>query len=675
MTSGKNLSGILGIVSAIMVSSFVIGLMFSTNVFSENSLNDWKTDTLCSYNAKSNTTPEYSNCVKLSELNNVIMVSSSKNFVFVFTKNSESGSVSLYVIDMLDKNLTDNKFIYGKITPMTKYKNMISLTVREIIGNPTAMCADENLFAYGTSNYDFALFDGSVRVKGKNLGEKIASCDISEGNLAMCAGNNIYVMDAQGNIKWNKEMKGCKNVKILNNKVFVGADDGFFVFSMEGTNIFSKNITVKSIIGMDKIAIASSDGIYIYIENSNNLDKIVADEAVIGIAGLNKTIAYVTPSTLRVISYNKSIVYEYSMKPNEHILSITGNKNHVVVLTDVKDPDTIVVEVIGGEISSIKKTTVDSVANKMKFFYVKSGMWISSFPDNNVAFKNFVGISANESIAKGEKILSDITSIGAADAEKKEIENLLKEMKKKFNESNYEKVSEIARALKTKEIAIGNSYVLEEKSQTYNLLEMASEKSMLLTTGIKLRYDDAIEKMFAGNYKSAISDFKGVRTETEQFVRDKALVRLTDAEKRKSALDKFAEPTEEITDLAEKINSEKDYVNAFALLEDVKELGGLTKEKTKELFEGAEKAKKEAETPWLIFGADVSDIKYLIHEAHVAENEYDYEKAIKTLSEATKEANDYDVISKAQDFCVIAIIVGIIILIILFVRRPKIKEE
>jgi len=668
MTSGKNLSGIFGIVAAIVVSSFVIGLIFSTNVFSENTLNGWTTDTLCSYNAKSNVTPEYSNCIKLS---NVIMVSSSKNFVFVYTKDAESGSISLYVIDLLDKNILDNKFIYDKaVTSIIKYKNVISLT-----GNPTAMCADGNLFAYGTSNYDFALFDGSVRVKGKNLGGKIASCDIDGGNVAICAGNNIYVMDAQGNVKWNKEVKGCKNVKILNNNIFIGADDGFFVFSIEGANIFSKNINVKSVTGTDKIAIASSDGIYIYNENSNSLNLLINDSAVIGIAGLDKAIAYVTPSTLRVISYNKSIIYEYAMKPGEHIVSISGNKNHAVILTDVKDPDTIVAEVIDGKIFSIKKTTVDDIKNKEKIYMLKDGMLIASFPDNTISFKNFVGISANESIAKGEKILSEITSIGATDAEKKEIEDLLKEMKKEYDEGNYEKVYEIAKNLKTKEITIGDSYVSEEKSQTDNLLEMASEKGMTLTTGIKLRYDNAIEEMLSGNYKSAISDFKRVRTETEQYVRDKTLELLKDVEQRKSALDKFAEPTENITELDDKINSEKDYVNAFTLLEDVKELEGLTKERTKELFDDAEKAKKEAITPWLIFGADVRDIEDKIQEAHIAEDEKDYEKIIKTLSEATKEAKDYDVISKAQDVCVIGIIVGIIVLIILFIRRPKIKSE
>ncbi len=668
MASGKNLSGIFGIVAAIVVSSFVIGLMFSTNVFSENTLNEWKTDTFCSYNAKSNTTPEYSNCVKLS---NVIMVSLSKNFIFVSTKDAESGSISLYVVDLQDKNLIDSKFIYDKeVTPVIKYKNVISLT-----GNPTAICTDGNLFAYGTSNYDFALFDGSTRVKGKNLGGKIASCDINGGNVATCVGNNIYIMDAQGNVKWNKEVKGCNNVKILNNDVFVGADDGFFVFSMEGTNIFSKNINVKSVTGTDKIAIASSDGIYIYSENSNSLNLLINDSAVIGIAGLNKAIAYVAPSTLRVISYNKSIIYEYAMKPNEHIVSISGNKNHVVILTYVKDPDTIVAEVIDGKISSIKKTTVDDINNKAKFYLAKDGMWIASFPDNTISFKNFVGISANELNAKGEKILSDITSIGAADAEKKEIEDLLKEMKKEYNEGNYEKVYEIAKNLKTKEITIGNSYVSEEKSQTDNLLEMASEKGMILTTGIKLRYNNAMEKMLIGNYKSAISDFKGVRTETEQYVRDNVLVLLKDIELRKSAIEKFAESTENITELYDKINSEKDYVNAFTLLGDVKELESLTKERTKELFDDAEKAKKEAITPWLIFGADVRDIEDKIQEAHIAEDEKDYEKTIKTLSEATKEAKDYDVISKAQDVCVIAIIVGIIVLIILFMRRPKIKSE
>ncbi|MDI6730111.1 MAG: hypothetical protein QMD06_01025 [Candidatus Altarchaeum sp.] len=667
MTSGKNLFGILGIVAAIVVSSFVIGLMFSTNVFSENTLNEWITSTICSYNAKSNTTPEYSNCIKLS---NVIMVSSSKNFVFISTKGAEYGSISLYVIDLLDKNLTDNKFIYDKIvTPVIKYKNVISL-----IGNPTAMCADGNLFAYGTSNYDFALFDSSVRVKGKNLGGKITSCDINEGNVAICAGNNIYVMDVQGNVKWNKEVKECRNVKILNNSVFAGSDYGFFVFSMEGANIFSKNINVKSVTGTDKIAIASSNGIYIYSENSNSLNLLINDLAVIGIAGLNKAIAYVTPSTLRVISYNKSIIYEYAMKPNEHILSISGNKNHVVILTDVKDPDTIVVQVIDGEISSIKKTTVGDINNKAKFYLAKDGMGIASFPDNTISFKNFIGISANESNAKGEKILSDITSIGVADVEKKEIEDLLKKMKKEYNKGNYEKVNKIIKNLKTKEITIVNSYVSKEKGQTDNLLKMASKNNMTLTTGIKLKYDNAMEKILDGNYKSAISYFKGVRTETEQYVRDKTLVLLKDIELRKSALDKFTESTENITKFYDKINSEKDYVNAFTLLEDVKELEDLTKERTKELFDNAEKAKKEAITPWLIFGADVGDIEDKIQEAHIAEDEKDYEKTIKTLSEATKEAKDFDVISKAQDVCVIAIIIGIIVLIVLVIRRPKIKE-
>ncbi|PKP61173.1 MAG: hypothetical protein CVT88_00820 [Candidatus Altiarchaeales archaeon HGW-Altiarchaeales-1] len=670
MASGKNLFGILGIVAAIVVSSFVIGLIFSTDVFSENTLNEWKTDTICSYNAKSNTTPEYSGCVKLS---NVIMVYSSKNFVFVVTKESEFGGVSLYVVDVTDKNLTDNKFIYDKTpTQIVKYKNVISLT-----GNPTALCADGNLFAYGTSNYDFALFDGSTgtKLKGKNLGGKIASCDINEGNLAMCAGNNLYVIDEQGNVKWNKEVNGCKNVKILNNKVFAGTGDGFFVFSMEGTGIFSKNITIKDMAGTDKIAIASSDGIYIYDENSNSLNLLRSDSAVIGIAGLDKAIVYVTSSTLRAIKYNDSIIFEHVMKPGENLLSINGNKNYAVALTkDVKSPDTIIVEIIGGETVYVSTTTADDVASKVKMSYVKDGMWVSLFPDNAIGFKNFVGISANASIAKGENILTSLTNIGATDEKKKEINDSLNLMKDEYTKGNYEKVSEIARALKTKEIAMGNSYVLEEKSQTDNLLEMASEKGMILTSGTKLRYDNAMEEMFTGNYKSAISDFKGVRTETEQFVRDKVLVVLADVEQRKSAIEKFAESTKEITDLHEKINSEKDYVDAFTLLDDVKELEHLTKERTIELFENAEKAKKEAETPWIMFGADVRDIEDQIRTAHTAEDEKDYEKTIKTLSAATKQAKDYDVISKAQDVCVIAIVVGIIVLLILFIRRPKVKE-
>jgi len=668
MASGKNLSGILGVVVAIVVSGFVISLMFSTNVFSENTLNEWKTDTFCSYNAKSNTTPEYSNCIKLS---NVIMVYSSKNFVFVSTKDAEFGSVSLYVIDMQDKNLIDNKFIYDKeVTPIVKYKNIISLS-----GNPTAMCADGNLFAYGTSNYDFALFDGSTRVMAKNLGRKIASCDINKGNAAACVGNSVYVMDALGDVRWNKEVKGCRNVKILNNNVFVVADDGFFVFSAEGAEIFSKDIKIKDMSGTDKVAVASSNGIYTYDENSKNLNKIITDEAIAGIAGLNKAIAYVTQITFRVVGYNKSVVYEYIMKPDEYILSMSGNKNHVAVLTSVTDPDMIIAEVTEGGLSSVKKLTPDDVNNKAKFYNVKDGMLIVAFPDNIIEFKNFAGISASELIAKGEKILSDITGIGATYEDIIQIDNLLKEMKKELNEGNYEKVSEIAKNLKTKETAIGNSYILEEKKQTDNLLEMASEKGMMLTTGTKLRYDNAMEKMHAGNYKGAISDFKGVRTETEQFVRDKIQVVLEDAEKRKAALEKFAVSTANIAKLAKEINSEKDYVDAFTLLDDVKELEGLTKERIKELFDDAEKAKEEAIKPWLMFGADVREIKDKIQEAQIAECEKDYEKTVKTLSAATKEAKDYDVISKAQDVCVIAIVVGIIVLIVLFIRRPKIKEE
>jgi len=667
MASGKNLSGVLGIVAAIVVSSFVVGLIFSTNVFSENTLNEWKTDTLCSYTAKSNTTPENSGCIKLS---NIVMISSSKNFAFVSTKDKETGGVSLFVIDLQDKNLTNNKFVYDSaVTPIVKYKSMISLT-----GLPTAICADGNLFAYGTNNYDFALFDGSTRVKGQNLKGKIASCDINGGEVATCAGNNIYVMDEQGNIKWNKEVNGCKNVKILNNNVFATTNDGFFVFSTDGNKIFSKDVKVKDMSGTDKIAIACSDGIYIYNENLKDLNKITDDEAVIGIAGLNKAIAYTTPSTFRIVDYNKSIVYEYAMKPNEQFISISGNKNHAVILTDVKDPDMIVVELSDGKISSIKKNTLDDINNKVKFYQAKDGILIEAFPDNAIAFKNFVGISANESIGNGEEILNNLIGIGAQDAAQ-EIKDLLEEMKKEYNNANYEKVLEISKNLKAKETTTGNIYASEEKQQTDNLLEMMSDKGMQLTSGTKLKYDDAIEEMSIGKYKEAIENFKIVRRESEQYVRDKVLSLLTDVEKRKAALDKFAESTANITKLDEQINSEKDYVNAFTLLDDVKELENMTKEKTKELFDNTEKAKKEAETPWLIFGADVSDINDKIQEAQIAEDEGDYEKTVKTLSEATKEGKDFDVISKVQDVVVIGIILGVIILIVLIIRRPKVKEE
>jgi len=459
----------------------------------------------------------------------------------------------------------------------------------------------------------------------------------------------------------------------------VGADDGFFVFSAEGGKIFSNTM---SLIGMEivlgtnnNVVIASSNGIYTYDENLRNVDKIITDEAVIGVAGLEKAIGYVTPSTFRVVDYNKSIVYEYNIKEGEKILSISGNKNYVGVLTSIADLNMIYAEVRDGEVVLIKKDAIDDIKNSPKSYCVKDGMKIAAFPDNNIEFKNLVAISASEVIAGGEKILKEIKEIGVAEEERRQIENLMEEMRKEFNERNYEKVSKIGENLETKAIAVGDRYVLEEKSQTDYLLEMASEKNMTLTTGTKLRYDNAIEEMFTGNYKSAISDFKGVRTETEQFVRDKVLNVLENVEKRKAALDKFAESTPNITALDEKINSEKDYVNTFTLLDDVKELEDLTKERTKELFDNAEKAKKEAIKPWLLFGADVKDIEEKIQEAHIAEDEKDYEKAVKALSEATKEAKDYDVISKVQDVSVIAIVVGIIVLIVLYIRRPKVKEE
>ncbi len=670
MALGKNLSGMLGVVVAIVVSSFVIGLIFSTAVLGEeNTMTLWKTDTLCSYTANSNVSPENSGCVKLS---NVIFVYSSKNFVFVATKDAEFGGVSLYVIDTNYENLIDNNFIYDKtLTKIVKYKNVISVSG----GSLTTLCADGKNFAYGASSSHIVTYNGETNLKTGNkiLGGSPLSCELNGENLAVCTTSKIYVLDRQGNIRWSQDVDGCKKVKILNNKVFVASSNKFLVFSIDGSVIFSKDISVRDMDGTDKIAVAISDGIYTYEENLNNLNKLVNDTAVIRIAGLNKAIAYVTPSTLRVVNYNKNIVSEYAMKPNTHLISIIGNKNHGVASTDVADPDTITIDVT--DISHYAGTKAEDMSGKIKSLYIKDEMLISLLPDNRIGFKNFVGISAQEAITGGENILSEITNMGATSAEKKQINDAVNKMKDAFEKRNYADVMETAKSLLTQAATAGNSYTLQEKYLTDNLLEMSSEKGMLLTTGIKLRYDNAIEKRLAGNYKGAIDDFRGVRTETEQYVRDKTLVLLKDVEQRKSAIEKFAESTENITELDDEINSEKDYVNAFTLLEDVKELEDMTKEKTIELFENAEKVKKEAETPWLIFGADVRDIEDKIQEAHIAEDENDYEKTIKTLSEATKEAKDYDVISKAQDVCVIAIIVGIIVLIILFMRRPKIKSE
>lgn len=224
-------------------------------------------------------------------------------------------------------------------------------------------------------------------------------------------------------------------------------------------------------------------------------------------------------------------------------------------------------------------TKAEDMSGKIKSLYVKDEMLISLLPDNGIRFKNFVGISAQESIADGENILSEITNMGATSAEKKQINDAVNKMKDAFEKRNYADVMETAKSLLTQAATAGNSYTLQEKYLTDNLLEMSSEKGMLLTTGIKLRYDNAIEKRLAGNYKGAIDDFRGVRTETEQYVRDKTLVLLKDVEQRKSAIEKFAESTENITELDDEINSEKDYVNAFTLLEDVKELEDMTKEK------------------------------------------------------------------------------------------------
>jgi len=669
MVACKNLSGVLGTLTAVIMSSVVVGLILLTNAFSENVLYDWKTDTICTYDAKSNTTPEYSNCIKLS---NVIDVYSSKDFVFVFTKSTEYGSVSMYVFDLRDKNIINNTFIYDKNpTPIVKYRMVSALS-----GNPTAICADKNLFAYGTSDYNFVILDDLKKTGSKNLGGKISSCDISNENIVVCAGNSIYVMNKNGDIKWSKELNSCKAVKVLNDNIFAGSDDKFFVFSKDGKEIFSKNINVKEIAGTDKIAVMSSDGIYIYNEDSKNLEKLMSDEAVIGITGMSNAIVYITPLTLRVVKYDGSMIYNYTMKPSEteKIVSIKGDKNYAVALTNTKDPDMIFVELIDNDVI-ISKTTLDDINNKLKFYNLKDGVLIIANPDNSVVVKNFVGISAKDIIAKGENLLADIINVGASDEEKERINKTLNEMKKEFDNNNYEKVVETGNKLMIETKSIGEGYALEEKKETDNLREMASEKGMMLTTGIKLRYDNAIEKMKSGDFKGAINEFRTVKTEIEQYVRDKSLELLKEAEKRKSALDKFSVSTENITKLDEKINSEKDYVNAFVLLDDVKELDDMTKERVKELFDEAENAKEEAIKPWIMFGADVRDIEDKIREAQIAEKEGDYEKCVKLLSDATKEAKEYDVISKVQDVSVIAIFVGIIVLIILYIRRPKVKEE
>lgn len=670
MASGKGMSG-LGFVAAIMISSFLIGLIFSTVVYSEeNTMTTWKTSTLCSYDAKSNVSPKYSGCVKLS---NVISIYSSKNFVFVAAKNAELRSVDLYVIDPNYENLIDNKFIYdGSPTKIVRYKAKISFAGESM---PT-ICAGGRYFAYGTPSSKIMIYDGKANSKTGNkiLEGKPSSCDINGENLAVCTTRKAYVMDMQGNIKWSKDMNKCKKVKILNDKVFVASNDKFLVFSMNGDKIFSKNISVKDMGGTDKIAIATSDGIYTYEEDLNALDKLVDDTAVIGIAGLNNAIAYITPSTLKVVNYDKKVISKHVMKPNTHLVSIKGNKNYAIASTDVADPDTILIDISKGNVD-YAVTKASDVTSKIRQSYLKDGMFISLLPYDEILFKNLVGISAQEAIKKGENILNEVKDMGATDAEKKQISDTLNEMKNAFKEGNYAKVMEIGKNLQTQAAKIGNSYTLQEKQLTDNLLEMASEEGMLLTTGIKLKYDNAIEKMQAGNYKGAVDDFKQVRTETEQYVRDKALELLKDVKDRKSALDKFAESTEEITKLDEQIDSEKDYVNAFTLLKDVKKLDDLTKERMKELFDEAEKAKEEAITPWLMFGADVTDIKEKIRDAHIAEYEGKYETALKKLSEATKEAHDFDTISKAKDIAVISIIVGVIVLIILYIRRPKVKEE
>lgn len=664
MALSKNLFGIFGIVVVI----FVIGLIFTTAVFgAENTMIAWKTDTLCGYAAISNVSPENSGCVKLSS---VILVYSSENFVFVATRSAESGGISLYVIDTNYENLIDNNFIYDKTpTKIVKYKGVFSIS-----GIPTTICADKKNFAYGTPWSEIVIYDGETKLKTGNkvLDESSISCDLNGENLAVCTTSKVYVLDRQGNIKWSKDIEGCKGVKILNNKVFVASNNKFSVFSIDGSLIFSKDMSIKDISGTDKIVMASSDGIYAYEENLNNLSKITNDTTVVGIAGLNKAIVYVTPSTLRTVNYNKTVTFEYGMKPNAHFVSIKGDRNHAIILTDAADPDTILVSISDGTYTATK---AEDVGRKVRLSYLKDEMLISLLPFNEIEFKNLVGISAEKAITKGENILNTIVSMGATSVETKRINGTINKMKKAFEKRNYAGVLEIAKALQTQAATTGSFYALQEKELTDSLLKKSEEKKILLTTGIKMRYDRAMKEMLAGNYKNAISDFRGVRTEAEQFVRDKALDLLKDVEKRKSALEKFAEGTTEITELKEKINSEKDYVNTFVLLEDVKKLEDLTKEKTRELFERAEKAKKEAEAPWLIFGADVREIEDVIRDAKIAEDEKDYEKAIKKLSEATKMAKEYDMVSKAQDVCGIIIVLGIIILIILFIRGPKVKKE
>ncbi|MFN3527822.1 MAG: hypothetical protein ACK4YO_01825 [Candidatus Altarchaeaceae archaeon] len=574
--------------------------------------------------------------------------------------------------------MIDNKFIYyeyGAPTEKSIVKYKLSVASQ---GRVTGICASDKIFAYGNAIGNFFVYKNYEKILSENLKGAIFACDISSKDIkekiAVCSGTQINLMNVDGNLLWSKDLNGiCKNVRILDNKdiIFVTTENKLFVFSLQGEEIFSKEISVKDAdANEDKGVIATDDGIYVY---DNELSKI-SDKNVDKISSSNEFIAAISKNKFIIMDYKGKEIFVHEIPKNSNFIAIDSDENYAVALTNITSPNFIVYSKRRNEL--IIEENVGDESSKAIKISLNSGKLVEGYSTDYVRYLDVAGKEAKIFIDEALKLIKEMKKIGAKEDEIDEISKRITNMNTSFNNREYKNIFDFGESIKEKVTNIKSNYASAAKQEAENIIALASKYGLPTTTKIKLKYDEALKKYYEKDYVNAKKEFEEVVRQTDAYIRDKALEKYEDLMKKKEAMDKYGYAEENISKMADEISKLKEHVVGSVLFEKVDEFAEEINKKYDEIFKETKDAIEEADKVEIFSKADISEVEEMYNEAKVfCYEKKDYDQCIRKLSEAAKKAKDLKATAYAKDIVIILIVVIGIIIIIILILKPKVKKE
>jgi len=690
-----------------MEKKFLIGLcvvlLLGIAVTSEDkSVTDWSSNVFCLYTIPVNATnTSISQCNKLSYVDKVLP---NNNVLFIVSPPEKLKPSFLFVVDKTYENLTQDISFEGSIKKIVKFKNLFSNN-----GEILSLCTSGNNFAFGSSDtkiYSFELVNNTSKLKWTNSGEGgIKACDIRysdptiqysqpyAGYVVVCSGNYVELFDAEGNLKWKNDLgEACKGVNFFGDGIFgdeiisVGSNK-LSVFLINGTAKFSKQVdNIKSLLYVSvsgrKAVVLTDGGAYVFDGDATEITKIIDGKfdgaSVSGVSGIPGYILLYRNSDLYLSDYSGKIFWNYSLSVGENITASAVDDRYALVGTDMAQVYVFdLVNIESKNVTNAKKylfkishdTVIAGFKPRVTSLSLDKGKFAVGYSDGVVSYHDIVD---KHVMSRMSEIDSIVLAANASGISTGSLNIKLDQMREAYNQSQYSRVLDLASQIDSEMYSMKKKYFSEIMEEVNELIKEATDNNLVIPKTIKADYDSAYGYSADGEYDKANEYIKRVKTSLMQFIRDKALDQLEVVRKAKDALNKAAIVTT-LNDQISEIDELKDYASAIVLFDKVKAANNTVSDTMNTLLKDANEAIDNVHHKFIFADPTTKDLEEEIEEGKAYLNDNDFSMAIGKITEATQHAKEVKTLALVEDVCIIIIFISLIIVLIFFFKRPKIK--